>query len=132
MRNTRIARHSGGMVIAPMRAGRSQRICMNTATMNEAFKERHDYLVGALNETPGFKCLPAAGTFYAFPDVSGAIDALPDISGDIQLAEHLLENAEVAVVPGSAFGAPGHLRLSFACGLETLETAVDRIREALS
>jgi aspartate aminotransferase len=100
--------------------------------MTEAFKVRHDYLVDALNETPGFSCLPAAGTFYAFPDVSGAIEGLPDVSTDIQLAEHLLEKAEVAVVPGSAFGAPGHLRLSFACGLETLETAVGRIREALA
>jgi aspartate aminotransferase len=100
--------------------------------MTEAFKERHDYLIDALNQTPGFKCLPAAGTFYAFPDVSEAINGLSDMSGDIQLAEHLLEKAEVAVVPGSAFGAPGHLRLSFACGLETLETAVNRIREALA
>ncbi len=100
--------------------------------MTEAFKVRHDYLVDALNETPGFSCLPAAGTFYAFPDVSGAIESLPEVSTDIELAEHLLEKAEVAVVPGSAFGAPGHLRLSFACGLETLETAVDRIREALA
>ena len=100
--------------------------------MTEAFKVRHDYLVDALNGTPGFSCLPAAGTFYAFPDVSGAIESLPDVSTDIQLAEHLLEKAEVAVVPGSAFGAPGHLRLSFACGLETLETAVGRIREALA
>ncbi len=100
--------------------------------MNRAFKERHDYLVAALNDIPGFSCLPGAGTFYAFPDVSGAIEDLPDISGDIQFAEFLLEKAEVAVVPGSAFGAPGHVRLSFACSLETLETAVGRIRIALA
>jgi hypothetical protein len=77
-------------------------------------------------------CAPGAGTFYAFPDVSGALETIPDLSGDIQFAEFLLEQAEVAVVPGSAFGAPGHLRLSFACGLETLETAIGRIEAALT
>ncbi|UCC15181.1 MAG: pyridoxal phosphate-dependent aminotransferase [Gammaproteobacteria bacterium] len=99
--------------------------------MNEAFKQRHDYLVAELNEIPGFRCLPGAGTFYAFPDITGALETLPDISGDIPFSEFLLEKAEVAVVPGSAFGAPGHIRLSFACGEETLETAVGRIRSAL-
>jgi aspartate aminotransferase len=54
------------------------------------------------------------------------------MSGDIQFAEFLLEKAEVAVVPGSAFGAPGHVRLSFACSLETLEKAIGRIRKALT
>jgi aspartate aminotransferase len=102
------------------------------AEMNQAFKQRHDYVVEALNRIPGFSCLRGAGTFYAFPDVSGAIEALPDISGDIQFAEFLLEQAEVAVVPGSAFGAPGHIRLSFACGLETLETAIARIGNAVA
>jgi aspartate aminotransferase len=99
--------------------------------MNKAFKQRHDYIVKELNEIPGFRCLPGAGTFYAFPDITGALEALPDISGDIPFSEFLLEKAEVAVVPGSAFGAPGHIRLSFACGLETLETALGRIRAAL-
>jgi aspartate aminotransferase len=102
------------------------------AEMAKAFKQRHDYVVKALNEIPGFSCLPGAGTFYAFPDVSGAIQNLPDMSGDIQFAEFLLEKAEVAVVPGSAFGAPGHVRLSFACSLETLEKAIGRIRKALT
>ena len=101
------------------------------ARMNEAFKQRHDYIVKELNDIPGFRCLPGAGTFYAFPDITGTLEALPDISGDIPFSEFLLEKAEVAVVPGSAFGAPGHIRLSFACGLETLETALGRIRAAL-
>ena len=102
------------------------------AKMNEAFKERHDYLVEALNGIPGFRCLPGAGTFYAFPDITEALEGRPDMSGDIPLAEFLLEQAEVAVVPGSAFGAPGHIRLSFACGLDTLKTAIGRIESALS
>jgi len=102
------------------------------ADMNRAFKARHDYVVAALNRIPGFNCLPGAGTFYAFPDVSEAIEKLPDISGDIPFAEYLLEHGEVAVVPGSAFGAPGHVRLSFACSLETLETAIERIEMVLA
>jgi len=99
--------------------------------MCAAFRQRHDYLVAALNRLPGVHCLPGAGTFYAFPDVSEAIAALDGISGDIQFSEMLLEKAEVAVVPGSAFGAPGHVRLSFACGLDTLERAVQRIAAVL-
>lgn len=102
------------------------------AKMNEAFKERHDYLVAALNSIPGFHCLPGAGTFYAFPDITEALEGRPDMSGDIPLAEFLLEQAEVAVVPGSAFGAPGHIRLSFACSMDTLKTAIGRIESALS
>jgi aspartate aminotransferase len=101
------------------------------AEMCVAFKERHDYLIDALDRLPGFSCLPGAGTFYAFPDVSDAIAAMDGISNDVQFSEHLLEKAGVAVVPGSAFGAPGHVRLSFACGLDTLERAVGRIAAAL-
>jgi len=101
------------------------------AQMLTAFKERHDYLVGALNEIPGFDCLPGAGTFYAFPNVSGAIQA-HGLADDAALTELLLNEAGVAVVPGSAFGAPGYIRLSFACSLDTLKEAVARIRKAVS
>jgi aspartate aminotransferase len=100
------------------------------AEMLVAFRERHDYLVGALNELPGVHCLPGAGTFYAFPNVSGACEAL-GLADDSALTELLLNEAEVAVVPGVAFGAPGYVRLSFACGLDTLKTAIDRMRKAL-
>ncbi len=101
------------------------------AQMLTAFKERHDYLVGALNEIPGFDCLPGAGTFYAFPNVSGAIQA-HGLADDGALTELLLNEAGVAVVPGTAFGAPGYIRLSFACSLDTLKEAVARIRKAVS
>ena len=101
------------------------------AEMCVEFRKRHDYLVAALNQLPGFSCLAGAGTFYAFPDVSQAIAGMSGVSGDVQFAEILLEKAGVAVVPGSAFGAPGHIRLSFACGLETLERAVQRIATVL-
>jgi len=98
--------------------------------MCTAFKERHDWLVPALNELPGVSCEPGEGAFYAFADFSEAIDNL-GLKDDIELAEHLLDKALVASVPGSAFGTAGHLRLSFACSLETLKTAVGRIGEAL-
>jgi aspartate aminotransferase len=101
------------------------------AQMNEAFKARHDYLVGALNELPGVTCLPGAGTFYAFADVTQAITAI-GCASDTDFAEVLLTEGEVAVVPGSAFGAPGHIRLSFACSLETLQKALERIARVLA
>ncbi|NGX16469.1 pyridoxal phosphate-dependent aminotransferase [Wenzhouxiangella sp. XN24] len=101
------------------------------AEMTTAFRARHDWLLAALNAVPGFRCLPADGAFYAFPDVSEAISKLDGVSDDTQFAEYLLEKAGVAVVPGAAFGAPGHVRLSYACGLETLQKAVERIAGAL-
>ena len=101
------------------------------ATMNRAFKERHDYIVAALNTLPGVSCQPASGAFYAFADVSKAIEKL-GLKDDNAFATHLINTAGVAVVPGSGFGAPGHVRLSYACGRETLEKAVERMRKALS
>ena len=99
--------------------------------MNQAFKERHDFVVAGLNDLPGVQCLPAAGTFYAFADVSKAIVNL-GCRDDSELAEILLNEGGVAVVPGSGFGAPGHVRLSFACGLPTLAKALERMRRVLS
>ena len=101
------------------------------ATMNKAFKERHDYFVAALNTLPGVSCHPAQGAFYAFADVRQAIRNL-GLKDDNALAEHLIHNAGVAVVAGSGFGAPGHIRMSFACSREMLEKAVSRMRIALT
>ncbi|QOC21615.1 pyridoxal phosphate-dependent aminotransferase [Wenzhouxiangella sp. AB-CW3] len=100
------------------------------AEMCRAFKQRHDWLVPALNELPGVTCEPGEGSFYAFADFSGAIERL-GLKDDLALAEHLLDKALVATVPGTAFGTPGHLRLSFACGLDTLKQAVERISKLL-
>jgi aspartate aminotransferase len=100
------------------------------ADMNRAFKERHDYVVPALNSLPGVSCLPGAGTFYAFADVRGAMRNL-GLREDSAFAEYLLNKAGVAVVAGSGFGAPGHMRLSFACSRQTLESAIERIRSVL-
>lgn len=95
-----------------------------------AFEERHAFLVNALNEIDGVECLPSDGTFYAFPNMSGAMAKL-GIDNDIDFAEKLLVDAGVAAVPGSAFGAPGNLRLSFAVGLETLQDAVARMKKVI-
>jgi len=100
--------------------------------MVKAFKERHDYVVDALNTLPGVTCAPSDGTFYAFPDFSGAIADMDGVESCTDLAAQLLETAEVALVPGSAFGAPGCLRLSFAVGMDTLTEAISRIEKALS
>jgi aspartate aminotransferase len=100
------------------------------ARMNEAFKARHDFVVHALNTLPGISCLPGAGTFYAFADVSRAIAGL-GCRDDNEFAELLLNEGGVAVVPGSGFGAPGHIRISFACSMQTLEKAIERVSRVL-
>jgi len=91
------------------------------------FRQRHDYLVAALNDIPGFSCAKGAGTFYAFPDVSEAM-AAKGCATDTDFSAMILNEAEVALVPGSAFGADGYLRFSFATSMEVLEEAVARIK----
>ncbi|MRX27166.1 pyridoxal phosphate-dependent aminotransferase [Kangiella sp. HZ709] len=92
------------------------------------FKKRHDYLVAALNNIEGVTCLPSDGTFYAFPNVQGLINK-HNCESDLDLAELLIEEVDLALVPGSAFGAPGHMRLSYAASMETLEEAVARLKK---
>jgi aspartate aminotransferase len=96
------------------------------AKMTVAFKRRHDLLVAGLNAIEGIRCEPADGTFYAFPDASGLIAKL-GLKDDLALAGKLLDEALVALVPGSAFGTPGHLRLSFATSDAVLKGSLERI-----
>lgn len=96
--------------------------------MRDAFKERHDYVVRFLNTIDGVDCVESDGTFYSFPDFHKAIDAMDDVKDDVELAEKLLADVGVALVPGTAFGMPGHLRLSFATSMENLEKALTRIK----
>jgi aspartate aminotransferase len=100
------------------------------ATMNEAFKARHDFVVQGLNSLPGVSCLPGAGTFYAFADVSKAMASL-GCREDGEFAELLLNEGGVAVVPGGGFGAPGHIRISFATSMQNLEKAIERMGRVL-
>ena len=99
-------------------------------TMVTAFKQRHDYVVGRLNAMPGIHCLPSQGAFYSFPDCRQAITKL-GLADDLAFAEYLISKAGVAMVPGSAFGAPGYMRLSFATSEENLAKALDRIEQAV-
>ena len=100
--------------------------------MLTSFKERHDYVVERLNNIPGVECLPADGTFYVFPDISGMLENLEGINDDLKLAELLIEKAGVALVPGTAFGAPGYMRISIATSMENLKEALDRIEKFVS
>jgi aspartate aminotransferase len=96
-------------------------------TMVKAFKERHDFLVEQFKAIPGFEAIPADGAFYLFVNVKNAMRSL-GIENDVQFSEYLLEKAEVAVVPGSAFGLEAYIRISYATSLDKLKTAVDRIK----
>ena len=105
--------------------------------MLQAFRERHVFVVDALNKIPGVKCLPSGGAFYAFCDVRQAIANLHQAGkisagADIALSNYLLEKIGVAVVPGSAFGLEGYIRLSFATSMEHLENAIARMQQALA
>jgi aspartate aminotransferase len=101
------------------------------ATMGAAFKERHDYVVARLNTMAGIECLPTDGTFYVFPKVQGMIDAIDGVKDDLELAEYLIEKAGVALVPGSAFGLGGHVRISIATSRANLEKALERIASVI-
>jgi aspartate aminotransferase len=83
-----------------------------------------------LNAIDGIKCLPSDGTFYAFPSVQGVIDRLDGINNDVEFASHLLETVGLALVPGSAFGSEGFVRISYAASMEHLQAALDRLEKA--
>jgi aspartate aminotransferase len=100
--------------------------------MLTAFRERHDFVTAQLREIDGVRCEAADGTFYSFPDFSAVIKRMDNINNDVDLAEYLLNTAGIALVPGSAFGAEGYLRLSFATSMEILENALQRLKKALS
>ena len=100
-------------------------------TMVEQYKIRHDYLCSALNAIEGFKTSPGTGAFYLFPDVKNVIEK-KGFSDDVELSEYLIESANVAVVPGSAFGSIGYIRLSYATSLEQIKEAVERISKSLA
>ncbi len=98
--------------------------------MVKVFKKRHDYVVGRLNQLPGVSAIEGDGTFYAFADFSEAMKKL-GFAKDTDLAALFLEKG-VALVPGSAFGSDGCMRLSFATSDEALEKALDRLQAALA
>lgn len=101
------------------------------ADMLSAFKERHRFVVDTLNAIDGIECIDSDGTFYVFPSFKGAMQKA-GVDDDVAFAERLLNEAGVALVPGSAFGTPGHMRLSFATSMDNLKDALGRIKQALA
>ena len=91
--------------------------CVNE--MVKSYKYRSDYVVAALNDIPGFEWREGEGAFYAFPKVTGAM-AIKGLKTDADLVKLILERGDVVMVPGTPFGAPGYLRISFACSIEHL------------
>jgi aspartate aminotransferase len=99
--------------------------------MNAIYRKRHDFFSAGLNDITGIKCLPGAGAFYCFPSFESFIGKDKAFKSDYELAEYLLNKADIATVPGSAFGAPGYLRLSFAVSEEQLKQALYLLKEAV-
>jgi aspartate aminotransferase len=94
----------------------------------QSFSRRRDLLLRGLRAVDGIECRTPEGAFYAFPDIRGLM-AKKGFSNDMEFADHLLREALVAVVPGSPFFAPGHIRLSYATSDEALSEATRRIAE---
>jgi aspartate aminotransferase len=95
------------------------------------FKKRHDYVVAEFNKIDGIDCIETDGTFYVFPNIEKLLARLDGIDDDLGFSEYLIEHAGVALVPGSAFGTPGHIRISIATSMANLEKALERIRNAV-
>lgn len=102
--------------------------------MRMEFKKRRDYMVERLNKMPGIRCLTPPGAFYVYPDVSGLIGkklAGKVVSDDTTLADILLDEARIAVVPGKAFGTQGNLRFSYATSMAKIEEGLNRLENVL-
>ena len=107
-------------------------VCSELPMMNKEYKERHDFVISELNQINDVECKPTDGTFYVFPSFKKYIEKNNHISNDTELALYLLEKAKVAVVPGSAFGIEGHLRISIAIDMKSLEEAMKRLKSILN
>lgn len=99
--------------------------------MNKIYHQRHTLLIEGLEQIPGVQCLPAQGAFYSFPSFHTFIGNNHPFASDHELADYLLNKANVATVPGSAFGASGYLRLSYAVNNISLEKALTQLKKAL-
>ena len=106
--------------------------CLELPDMNKQYKERHDFVVSELNQIEGVECKPTDGTFYVFPSFKNFIEKSEIVSNDKELALYILEKSKVAVVPGSAFGIEGHIRISIAIDIDSLKNAMDRLKNTLT
>jgi len=93
-----------------------------------SFKERRDFVVNSLNNIKGLSCLKPDGAFYVFPSCKNLLNKKTKLKTDTDFVQKLLEQANVAVVQGSAFGLPGYFRISYATSMENLKKAMDRIK----
>ena len=104
--------------------------------MRDAFEQRRELVINKLKEIPNFKVNNPKGAFYVFPDISAYIgktySAGTRFEDDNAFALYLLKQAHVAIVAGSAFGAPGCIRISYAASEETLTEAIRRIKDCLA
>ena len=94
----------------------------------DSFKERRDFVVNSLNNIKGLSCLKPEGAFYVFPSCKKLLNKKTKLKTDTHFVQTLLEQANVAVVQGSAFGLPGYFRISYATSMENLKKAMDRIK----
>tara|TARA_B100000900_G_scaffold358756_1_gene329840 strand:- start:83 stop:574 length:492 start_codon:yes stop_codon:yes gene_type:complete len=95
---------------------------------SNAFKERRDFVVKSLNNINGISCLTPNGAFYVFPSCKGLLNKKTKLKTDTDFVQKLLENSNVAVVQGSAFGLDGYFRISYATSMENLQKAMERIK----
>ncbi|MBN2254511.1 MAG: aminotransferase class I/II-fold pyridoxal phosphate-dependent enzyme, partial [Deltaproteobacteria bacterium] len=102
--------------------------------MVKEYWKRRDYIVDGLNEINGVSCLTPQGAFYVFPNVSGLFGSVyngKSIMSSLDMAAYLLDEANVAVIPGAAFGSDEHVRLSYATSMEQIRKGIERIRTAV-
>ena len=102
--------------------------------MKTAFKKRRNLIVGLLNELPGVSCAIPGGAFYAFPNLGKYIGKKGNgklLKDTFDISEYILESAKVVTVPGDGFGAPGHIRFSYATDSETIKEGIERVKSAL-
>lgn len=114
--------------VASLEALRGPQECVEE--MVREFDRRRRYIVQQLNQIPGVICPQPQGAFYVFPDVSSYYGS-KEIMGSISFSEYLLEEVKVAVVPGIAFGADAHIRISYATSMEQIQEGVARMKEGL-
>ena len=97
-------------------------------TRADSFKERRNFVVDSLNNIKGITCLKPEGAFYVFPSCKGLLNKKTKLKSDTEFVQKLLEQANVAVVQGSAFGLPGYFRISYATSMDNLKKAMERIK----
>ena len=103
--------------------------------MRDEFLKRRNMMVRLLNELPGINCTMPGGAFYTFPDFSAYIDRTVNneiLKDTFSISEYILNNTQVATVPGDGFGAPGHIRFSYATSMEIIKKGIARVKMALS